>query len=264
MPVLMAIIIIATVPTPKQMQARLLLIERIADAQVTFAASHYSPQTVVFFARSTDSRPEYYLTSYLKEMGANLIQLTRDDVANYISSRYLQSYTTFMNEYQFGFSLNTVGPDVYMDVYFSTFNFHTMPTAINTAMNVMFQYQTNSTSKRIITTNQPILIDSVDAPRRAVFYDRISCFDILPISLLNFLTSIIGGLFISLLILNVIRERISHSKELQLLTRTSKRTYWITHALYDFILCIVVCVLLTIVMRVSRVFCLFAFNFFCT
>ena len=67
----------------------------------------------------------------------------------------------------------------------------------------------------------------------------------------NFINGIIAAIFISILSFNIIRERISNAKNLQLLTGLSKFTYWFSHAVYDFILCLLLCSLLTVVVQVK-------------
>lgn len=54
----------------------------------------------------------------------------------------------------------------------------------------------------------------------------------------------------SILIVAIIQERVSHSKDLQLITNLSKRTYWLSNFIFDLCLCILLCVLLTIVVKV--------------
>jgi len=82
------------------------------------------------------------------------------------------------------------------------------------------------------------------------FFEIVYCFDTLPLSLFNFINSVVGSLFMSILIVAIIQERVSHSKDLQLITNLSKRTYWLSNFIFDLCLCILLCVLLTIVVKV--------------
>jgi hypothetical protein len=174
---------------------------------------------------------------------------------NYVLSQWNQSENNFVNTYQLGFALynnlTTSSPSLNFDAYFSTVNYHEMATSLGVATTSLFQFYASSSSKMITTTNQPIIITSGSEDQATFFFQLILCFDTIPVALFNFLNGIIASIFISILTFNIISERISHAKNLQLLTGLSKFTYWLSHALYDFILCLLLCSLITIIIKVN-------------
>ena len=110
-----------------------------------------------------------------------------------------------------------------------------MATSLSAATTNLFQFYANSSAKMIVTTNQPLIVTAGTLTGQTLFFQWIFCFDTIPVSLFNFINGIIASIFISLLTLNLVRERTSRSKNLQLLTGLSKFTYWLSNALYDFI-----------------------------
>ncbi|CAF3456278.1 unnamed protein product [Rotaria sp. Silwood1] len=249
-PLLIEIITISALPSPKDIQSSLLQNERIKDAQVTLLPSIYNPQTIVIYSNEVDNQIKGYLKNYLTNMGANIDEIPTNNILDYVLSRNNVSYDTYVNKYQMGFSIDRRGTWPTLNVYFSTVNYHTIATSLSVATTCLFQYFSKSSLKSIQTINQPILTSSTSVTARSIFFDRIYCFDTVPLSLLNFINSFIASIFISILALNVIRERISHSKDLQLLTNTSKKLYWFSNFLYDLTLCLILSAILTIVVKV--------------
>jgi hypothetical protein len=137
-----------------------------------------------------------------------------------------------------------------MNAYFSTVNYHTMPTSLGGAATNLFQFYANSSSKSIVTTNQPIITPTTTGSYIAEVLSVLYCFEVFPITLFSFLNSIIATIFIGILLLTLITERLNHSKDLQLLTNLTKRTYWISNWIFDFSLCLILIALLTIVVEV--------------
>ena len=147
-------------------------------------------------------------------------------------------------------NLTSSSPSLTFNTYFSTVNYHAMATSLSVASTNLFQFYANSSAKKIITTNEPILTTATFYSASERFFEIVYCFDTLPLSLFNFINSVVGSLFMSILIVAIIQERVSHSKDLQLITNLSKRTYWLSNFIFDLCLCILLCVLLTIVVKV--------------
>jgi len=139
-----------------------------------------------------------------------------------------------------------------MNAYFSTVNYHTMPTSLGAAATNLFQFYANSSSKSIITINQPIITPTTTGSYIAEVLSVLYCFEVFPITLFSFLNCIIATIFIGILLLTLITERLNHSKDLQLLTNLTKRTYWISNWIFDFSLCLILIALLTIVVEVRQ------------
>ena len=251
-PLVIEILIVATLPNPQSIQASLLQNERVYGAHALLIPAIYDKQTIVIHSNSNNDQVKIQLSNYLTHMGATIDEISINDVSNYVLSRSNDSYDTYVNKYQLGFSIINDFSSTMINVFFSTVNYHAMATGLSAATTSLFRNYANSSSKTIQTINQPIFTSSKLVTGRAIFFDYIYCFDTIPFSLLNFINSIIASIFISILALNVIRERISHSKDLQLLTNTSKRLYWLSNSLYDFTSCLILSVLLTIVVKVGH------------
>lgn len=108
---------------------------------------------------------------------------------------------------------------------------------------IVFQFYGNSSSKRILTITQPLLISSGTLGGQTLFFQRIFSFD-----------TILVSIFISLLVLNLLRKRTSRSKDLQLLSGLLKFTYLFSHAMCDFILCFMIISLLSVIVKVNMLF----------
>ena len=227
---------------------------RVQDAKITLIPSIYNPQTIVSYANSDTNLVRTRLSDYLVSTGATIDQISTDTVWSYVRNRYLQNEDAFLNKYQLGFAGydNSSGGSnlIRMNAYFSTVNYHAIPTSLSVADTNLFQFYANSASKKIVTTNQPIITPeratSYFTEILAVFY----CFEVFPITLFAFLNSIIVIIFIGVLLLSIVTERLNNSKDLQLLTNLTHRTYWIANWIYDFCLCLILISLLTIVVKV--------------
>jgi hypothetical protein len=111
---------------------------------------------------------------------------------------------------------------------FSTINYHAKMTSLSVGTTSLFPFHVNSSVKQMIITNQPSLTSSTRFSTLQQFFENMFCFDTVPISLFNFVNSIIAVIFIHVLILvPTIQERLNQSKDLQLLTQLSKRICWL-------------------------------------
>jgi hypothetical protein len=267
LPILIEILIVSALPTPQQIQASLTQNSRVPNAQVTLLPSLYDPHTIVTYSDNNGNNVQSNLINYLQSAGATVNQISTDTVFNYVASQYLTSENVFINKYQMAFAsynnLTASVPTLVFNSYFSTVNYHTMPTSLSVASTNLFQFYANSTAKKIITTNQPVLTISTTTTSLDQFFQIIYCFDTLPLSLFNFLNSIIATLFISILIIPLIQERITHSKDLQLLTNLTKRSYWLSNSIFDILSCFVLCILLTLIVKVIILTIIFQNFYFC-
>jgi hypothetical protein len=252
--ILVEILTVAAVPTPQEIQTSLSNNERIVDAQITLIPSIYNPQTIVAYANSDVNLAQTRLYNYIISTGATIDMISSDNVLNYVRDRYYQSEDIFLNKYQLSSAAYDNGtvllPSLRMNAYFSTVQYHTMPTSLGVAATNLFQFYANSSSKSIVTTNQPIITSTRAASYIAEIISVLYCFEVFPITLFSFLNSIIATIFIGILLLTLVTERLNHSKELQLLTNLTKRAYWIANWIFDFGLCLILIVLLTIVIIV--------------
>ncbi|CAF0922953.1 unnamed protein product [Adineta ricciae] len=254
-PIVIEILAVSIFPSPKAIQASLLQNGYVKDAEITLLPSIYNPQTIVMYANNNGNNVQTRLTNYLQSTGATIVEISTDTVLNYVRDQYLLSIDAFVNKYQVGFAaynnLTSAAPSLSIDSYFSTVNYHTMPVCQSVGSTNIFQFYANSSAKRIITTNKPILVASSTTTTLERFFELIHCFDTLPLSLFNFINSISAAIFISILIVPLIQERISRSKDLQLLTNLRKKTYWFSNTIFDIGLCFVLCVTLTIIIKIG-------------
>ncbi|CAF2249794.1 unnamed protein product [Rotaria magnacalcarata] len=257
-PMLLEILIVAILPTPITIQTSILQNERVVDAQVQLQPSIYNPHTTIIYANNNASSALLRLNTYLTNTNAAIDQISANTIVNKVVSEWTESEEIFVNKYQMGFGIfnNLTSTNLLLtfEVYFSTINYHTMATSLNVATTNLFQFYANSSLKSIVTTNQPLLTNEKLLVGQDLFFEMIYCFDTLPLSLFNFINSILAAIFIGILSSNVIRERLTHSKDLQLLTRLSKFTYWFSTAIYDFALCLILCSILTIIVKISAVY----------
>ena len=248
LPILLEILAVAIIPSPKEIEASILQNRRYPNAQMQLIPSIYNPHTVIIDPSNTQSR----LRTYLLGTNANIEEVASNLIIDQVQSQWNSSEDTFITKYQMGFSLSS--NNLTTDAYYSTVNFHAMATSLGVAATNLFQFYGNSSSKMILTTNQPLLISTGTLGGQTLFFQMIFCFDTIPVSLFNFINGIIVSIFIALLVLNLVRERTSRSKDLQLLSGLSKFTYWFSHAMCDFILCLMVISLLTVIVKVNILF----------
>ena len=255
LPLLIEIMCVAVVPTPQAIQATLTGNERVADARVVLTPSIYNPQTIVSYSNENPGDMRSRLLSSLSLTGATVDELSQDDVLNYVRARYRQTEEIFLNKYQVSFASYNNGsataPTKRFDAFFSTVNYHTMATSLGVAATNLFQLAANSSSKSIVTTNQPIITNAKGASYIADILSVLYCFEAFPASLFGFLNSILATIFIGILMLTLVSERLTHSKDLQLLTKLSRRTYWLSNWLFDLALCLIMCGLLSIVVKIG-------------
>jgi len=183
---------------------------------------------------------------------------------NYVRERYLQTEEIFINKYQIGFAVYNTGtsslPSLIIDSFFSTVNYHAMATSLALSATNLFQFYANSSRKMIRTINQPILTPSKVYSSAEQFFELLYCFDTIPLSLFNFLNAILASIFMSILLVPIVHERVTHSKDLQLLTNLSKKIYWFSNVCFDLSLCLLLSTLLTIIVQVNIEFFEFIFR----
>jgi len=258
LPILIEILIVSVLPTPQQIQASLSQNARVADAEVTLLPSIYHAQTIVIYANNNESDAQTRLIDYIQSTGATIDEISNDTVLDYVRDQYLKSENIFINKYQMAFALynnlTSSIPSLIFNSYFSTVNYHAMATSLSVGSTNLFQFYANSSAKKIITTNQPILTTATSITTSQRFFQILYCFDTLPVSLFNFINSVVAALFTSFLIVPLIQERVSHSKDLQLLTNLTKRIYWLSNTICDLLSCFVLCILLTIIIKVMKMF----------
>lgn len=248
--ILIEILCVAVVPTPQEIQSTLLQAPRVNDAQVKLIPSIYDPQTIVTYFNENTTSIRSNLLNLISSPQTTVDEISNQSVGDYVQARYTQSTDSFLNQYQIGFGSYYNSSSAQLDAHFSTVNYHTMPTSLSVATNTLFRFHSNSSTRGIQTTNQPILTSTKSSSFIAQVLSVLYCFEVFPVSLFSFLNSILVTIFIGILLLSLITERLNHSKDLQLLTNLSRFTYWLSNWIFDFALCLVLCAILTIIVKV--------------
>ena len=70
------------------------------------------------------------------------------------------------------------------------------------------------------------------------FFQYLACVDVLPVSILNMLNSLVVSFIMSAIVLHVTKERLNGSKGLQLLTGCHPFTYWLSNYIFDMAICL--------------------------
>ena len=159
-------------------------------------------------------------------VSSTVLQLRKDNIQNLVSNYYT------------GMSINIVNSTtLYANAYYSSFAYHSPGTIINEISNlILAYYSSNNLSQSIKTINKPITSSSSQTGNS--FLSFLPCLDTLPLSILNFINSIIVALIISIIVVHVGRERVNGSKGLQLLSGTHYFTYWMANHIFDLTICL--------------------------
>ena len=195
----------------------------------------------------------FYTTS--KRPGITLERVSYDNISTYVFQMRKKSLTNLISNYYAGMSFNLIGSSVYATAYYSTFAYNSPGSILNEISNLILSYlNSNNLSQTITTYNTPIPSTSVSVLTTSSFIDYLPCIDSLPYSILNFSTSIIIGLIISILVIHVGRERVNGSKGLQMLSGTNFITYWFSNYIFDLIICFInICSLVSMLKLVNAI-----------
>ena len=123
------------------------------------------------------------------------------------------------------------------DLYFSTMAFHSSAVIINEITNLLLKFLTNDLNKTITTINAPISLNQT-ITRGDDFISNLACIDVLPVSILNLINSVIVALIISLIAIHATKERENGFKSLQFISSTHFSTYWISNYIFDLSICL--------------------------
>ncbi len=85
------------------------------------------------------------------------------------------------------------------------------------------------------------------------FFQYLACVDVLPVSILNMLNSLLIAFIMGIMAIHVAKERLNGSKSLQLLTGTHFLTYWTSNYIFDMIICTFNVTSLLLVIKVMTV-----------
>jgi hypothetical protein len=204
--------------------------------------SNYGKFNLPYYANSSYMIPiDSLLTNFYTKKnrpGINLVELKYDNISKYVVDKRVQDVKNLASDYYVGMKLNlTESKRLNAQLYYSTLAFHSSAMIVNEYSNLLLAFLTKDFNKKIITFNSP-LTSNDSLYNGDNFVEYLACIDILPISLLNMLNSLIVSFMISGLVIHVTRERTNGSKLLQYLSGTHYVTYWLSNYIFDLAICV--------------------------
>ena len=223
-----------------------------ASGTYTLALNSYGSNVLPYYLNGTASTTvlQTYLTSRYASSGVTLNQITSDP-NDYVLSQRKANIQNIYSNYYLGMLLNLVtGTKLNAIVYYNSMAFHSSANILNEIDNLLY-YVANSNNQdyTVTTVNSPIAANS-SAKSSASFLEALACIDSQPVTLLNFIISIIIALIMSFQVIHVARERINGSKQMQMLSGIHYVTYWIANYLFDLIIMLFQCTMLVIMLAI--------------
>lgn len=201
------------------------------------STGNYSKQTLPYYINGSSAyaTTQSILTNYYsssKMSGVQLLNMQTDTINDYVLTLRHQNIKNIINDYFVGLSLNQTN-STYLEaiVYYSTLAFHSSANVLNDIDNILLAMLTNDATKSISTTNKPIAANGSLSSNN--YLEVLACIDSLPVSLLDFLNSLIVALLVGFMVIHPGRERLNGSKQLQYLSGTHYAIYWLSNYLFD-------------------------------
>ena len=135
---LVEILLVSILPTPKQIQPSLAQNDRVKDAQRTLLPTMYNPQTIVTYSNNDGNNAQARLNDYLQSTGATIDEISNNTILDYVRGRYLETEEIFIDKYQTGIALYNNLTSLTFNTYFSTVNYHAMATSLSVASTNLF------------------------------------------------------------------------------------------------------------------------------
>lgn len=186
---------------------------------------------------------------YSKRANLNLVKVN-ESPNEYVTEMRRTKFSSLYNDYFVGMKwkinsnnysdINTFDVNnTQIDAYYSTMAYHSPAIIINEISNLLLSLlNSNNLDKSITTFNTPLSSnDSIYVGNEFLKY--LGCFDILPLSIFNFSTSLIVAFIMSSTVMHISKEKMNGSRNLQLLSGSHKITYWISNYIFDFLVCLI-------------------------
>ena len=204
------------------------------------SVNNYSTQTIPYYTYGSDSSSnlDSILASLYTQAKRPSITLEKvsSDVNDYVLQQRKSDIKNLLSKYYQGMHFNLTNSKLYATLFFNSMAFHSSANMLNEIDNILLYLANgNSMAKTINTINAPLSSNS-SLSSTTNFLEILACIDSLPVSLLNFINSIIVALMISFMVMHVARERTNGSKQLQMLSGIHYTTYWIANYLFDLII----------------------------
>ncbi len=216
---------------------------------------NYSSQMLPYTLNLTDNtlNASGLFQSYFQQSSKSSILpvAINQTVESYVLQKRKDDINNLVKSYFAGVSMSSDGDLLSFVAYYSSMAFHSSANLIHEISNILLAYyNSNSFQKTITTYNAPIAANSSLNNGSNDFLSYLACIDSFPLSLFNFLNSILIGLIISSIVMSIGKERSSNSKTLQLLSGTHYVTYWISNHIFDWLICIINSIAIVCVLKV--------------
>ena len=163
-----------------------------ASGTYTLALNSYGSNVLPYYLNGTASTTvlQTYLTSQYASSGVTLNQITSDP-NDYVLSQRKANIQNIYSNYYMGMLLNLVtGTKLNAIVYYNSMAFHSSANMLNVIDNLLFRVASGGQPFNVTTVNSPIAANS-SAKSSASFLEALACIDSQPVTLLNFIISII-------------------------------------------------------------------------
>ncbi len=260
-PLLSQTIISSVIPTSSVLENKSeIVISELSSYK--FDISNYGPEQIFLYSlndTSSSSSSEFlFINEMIKQFYSskrnqlNLFQLndSSSSLNNYVTNMRRNKFSTIYDNYFMGMNWqinsnnNTISQfidvnTIKIDAFFSTMAYHSSGTIVNEISNLLlYLLNSNKTDKSITTINRPLSSNDSNYIGDE-FLKYLGCFDILPLSIFNFSTSLIVAFIMSSTVMHISKEKMNGSRNLQLLSGSHRITYWISNYVFDYLICLI-------------------------
>lgn len=174
--------------------------------------SRYEHQQIPYYIKNNDATLTNILNNYHinNVPGATWKKFETDTINSFVLEERKKNMTAFLADYFTGVKLEYVSSTVYATIHYSSLAFHSGASMLNTVNNIILQTIQGDNSKSIQTNNFPIASTNTLANANSSstnYLELLACLDSLPVSLLNFINSVIVAFIISVMVMAVTREK---------------------------------------------------------
>ncbi len=168
----------------------------------------FQRQQIPYYVANDDSTLITALNNYHinNVPNATWVKFNTDTINSFVLQQRKNNLSSFLYDYYVGVDLEYVSSKVYATIHYSSLAFHSGASMLNTVDNLMLQIAAGDNSKSIQTKNCPIS-STTSLSNSTNYLEILACLDSLPVSLLNFINSIIVAFIISVMVMSVTREK---------------------------------------------------------
>jgi hypothetical protein len=201
--------------------------------------STYPSNTIPYYVNGTVSTSSFqsFLSSVYTSSnrpGVTLQNMSTSDLNTYVLNLRKSSIMNLLNTYYFGMSFYLQSStNLQATVYYNSMALQSAGNILNEVDNLIFQVAMGGSTGYSISTTNAALRQNTSTSGFSGFINVLPCFNSLPYTLLSFFDSVIVAFMIAIVTMNMSRERLNGSKQLQLLSGTDYYTYWLSNYLID-------------------------------